>query len=229
MGIFSRMTDIINSNLNALLDRAEDPEKVIRLVIQEMEDTLVEVRTGAARLIAERKRLERRRVAIGEEIDDWEAKAALAITHDREDLAVAALEEKRLAQHELETVTREHQIVIDELSGLEEDIGRLNSKLDEAKSRQKTLALQSKASQGRIRLRSGMTGGRIDRALERFEHYQQQVEQLQAKVDSYEMGRNTELRNQLKDLQIRSDVAEELEELKRKFAAPTTTAAASGQ
>lgn len=223
MGIFSRMADIINSNLNALLDRAEDPEKVIRLVIQEMEDTLVEVRTGAARLIAERKRLERRCTSIREEIDDWEQKAELAITHDREDLAVAALEEKRLAQHELETVMHEHQVVRDELSGLEEDIGRLQGKLDEAKSRQKTLALQAHTSQGRIRLRSGMNGGRIDRALERFEHYQQQVEQLQSKVDSYEIGRNADLRNQLKDLQTRSDVADELEALKLKVGSPTAT------
>ena len=87
MGIFSRLTDIINSNLNSILDRAEDPEKLIRLVIQEMEDTLVEVRSSTVRTIAERKEIERKLNQLGREMEEWQRKAELALSRDRDDLA----------------------------------------------------------------------------------------------------------------------------------------------
>src|SRR5271166_432807 len=92
MGIFSRISDIINSNINAILDRAQDPEKIIRLIIQEMEDTLVEVRSSAVKTIAEKRELERKVAALTQERDDWQNKAELALTKDREDLAKGALQ-----------------------------------------------------------------------------------------------------------------------------------------
>ena len=104
MGIFSRMSDIINSNLNSLLDSAEDPEKMIRLIIQEMEDTLVEVRSSSARVLADRKTAALKQAHIQEEADSWEAKAKLAITKGREDLARAALQEKRAIEDELQAI-----------------------------------------------------------------------------------------------------------------------------
>ncbi len=217
MSIFSRMGDIVNANLNAMLDRAEDPEKVIRLVIQEMEDTLVEVRSGAARLIAERKRLERRLAETRREVEDWAGKAELAVTHDREDLAIAALEEKRQAEHDLAILEQENSAITTELAALDEDIGHLQVKLDEAKTRQKTLLLRQRTASQRLRTRQSLYDGRLDRALDRFEHYEQRVQQLQAKVESYDLGRNPDLRSRFHDLEMSTEVASELESLRRKL------------
>ena len=111
MSIFSRMTDIINSNLNALLDKAEDPEKMVRLIIQEMEETLVEVRTTSARTIADKKELVRRRDWLKEEAGEWERKAEVAIRKGRDDLARAALVERNKASESAESATRELQLL----------------------------------------------------------------------------------------------------------------------
>lgn len=221
MSIFSRMGDIVNANLNAMLDRAEDPEKVIRLVIQEMEDTLVEVRSAAARLIAERKRLERRLAETRHEVEDWSGKAELAVTHDREDLAIAALEEKRQADHDLAVLDKENTAISEELGALDEDIGCLQVKLDEAKTRQKTLLLRQRTASQRLRARQSIHDGRLDRALDRFEHYEQRVQQLQAKVESYDLGRNPDLRSRFHDLEMSTEVASELEHLRRKLGKAT--------
>ena len=100
MGIFSRISDIVNSNLNALCDSAEDPEKMIRLIIQEMEDTLVEVRSASARVIADQKTASRRRDRIAAEVTAWEDKAKLAVSKGRDDLAKGALQERRAPQED---------------------------------------------------------------------------------------------------------------------------------
>src|SRR5579859_4790620 len=139
MGIFSRLTDIVNSNLNAILDRAQDPEKIIRLIIQEMEDTLVEVRAGAVRTIAERKELERRVEGLKRERDEWERRAEFAITKGREDLAKGALLAKARIAQSLEGLERQLGQINDALGKQNEDIGKLQAKLADAKAREQAI------------------------------------------------------------------------------------------
>jgi phage shock protein A len=129
MGIFSRMSDIVNSNINSLLDSAEDPEKMIRLIIQEMEDTLVEVRSSSARVLADRKTAERKLLRITQEVTDWEEKAKLAISKGREDLARAALQEKRAIEEELELSSAELRSADDHIDQLNDEVSQLQQKL----------------------------------------------------------------------------------------------------
>ncbi len=139
MGIFSRLADIVNSNINAILDRAEDPEKIIRLIVQEMEDTLVEVRSAAVRTIAERKELERRIEALGREQEEWQRRAELAVTRGREDLAKGALIAKTRIAEELAREERQLAQLVQALAKENEDIAKLQAKLADAKAREKTL------------------------------------------------------------------------------------------
>src|ERR1700733_4329402 len=137
MGIFSRLADIVNSNINAILDRAEDPEKIIRLIIQEMEDTLVEVRSAAVRTIAEKKEMERRLDALRREIEEWQRRAELAMTRGREDLAKGAIAAKARLADALEREERQLQQLAAALDKENEDIGKLQQKLADAKAREK--------------------------------------------------------------------------------------------
>ncbi|MEP1229038.1 MAG: PspA/IM30 family protein, partial [Litorimonas sp.] len=148
MGIFSRMGDIINSNLNAMIDKAEDPEKITRLIIQEMEDTLVEVRTDAARNIAERKELSRKGEDYKNRAADWAAKAELAITKDREDLARGALSAKQQAEAMQDVVLKEIAILDEAVDKADSDLAKLQTKLDEAKAKHKALHMRSSVAKG---------------------------------------------------------------------------------
>ena len=128
MGIFTRFSDIVNSNINAILDKAEDPEKIVRLMIQEMEDTLVEVRSAAARSIADKKDLNRKLETLDRELEDWDEKAELAVRKGREDLAKAALVEKSRVAQAAEVLKQDYVAVDEGLSKLNEDIARLEAK-----------------------------------------------------------------------------------------------------
>ena len=139
MGVFSRLTDIINSNLTAMLDRAEDPEKMIRLIIQEMEDTLVEVRSSAARTIAEKKGINRQLDRLADSVDEWERKAEFAISRGREDLAKGALLEKSKVADAAKALEDELALLDEALAKNDQDVSRLEGKLTEAKAKQKTI------------------------------------------------------------------------------------------
>ena len=171
MGIFSRMTDIINSNINSMLDQAEDPEKMIRLIIQEMEDTLVEVRSSSARVLADRKAAARRLEQVEAEALSWEEKAKLAIGKGREDLARAALQEKRAIEEEVTLVAAELKATDEHIEQLNDEVAQLQQKLSDARAKQKAMLMRSKTVESRIKVKRQIQREALDTAFNRFEHF----------------------------------------------------------
>ena len=216
MGVFSRFTDIVNSNINALLEKAEDPEKMVRLIIQEMEDTLVEVRSAAARAIADRKQLDRRLAEARRETDDWTRKAELAVRKNRDDLARAALAEKARGEQRVEGLKEQQSQVEEALARLNDDIAKLQEKLADAKARQKTLLMRHRTAGHRLEIRRQIHENKIDDALVRFEHFERKMEDLEGRVESYDLGQRKELGREFDSLEAQETVEAELAELKRR-------------
>lgn len=217
MGVFSRMGDIINSNINAMLEKAEDPEKIARLIIQEMEDTLVEVRTAAARSIADKKELNRRLERYREAVDEWENKAELAIAKGREDLARGALVEKQKNARKTELIETELTAVEEAIEKANGDMAKLQVKLDEAKAKHKALALRRRTAEDRIRVRERIVDTKIDDALLRYELVERKVDELEAQVESYDLGRKENLAGAFEALEVEEAIEKELDALKRRM------------
>ena len=191
MGIFSRISDIVNSNLNALCDSAEDPEKMIRLIIQEMEDTLVEVRSASARVIADQKTASRRRDRIAADVSAWEEKAKLAVSKGRDDLAKAALQERRAVEETLRLVESELTASGEHIGQLNEEIGQLQQKLDDAKAKQKTILLRATTVQSRVQVKNQVQRKELDDAFARFERFERKVDNLEGELQAMDLGRDT--------------------------------------
>lgn len=217
MGIFSRLADIVNSNINAILDRAEDPEKIIRLIIQEMEDTLVEVRSSAVRSIAERKDVERRLFQLEREQEEWQRRAELAVTKGREDLAKAALLAKARVAEALESLKRHQAQIEDALQKQNDDIAKLQAKLADAKAREKSIAARHKSAANRYKLRSKLYDERITDAFARFEQVERTLDEMEGKVESFDLGRKKTLGDELAGLEAEHGVDEELKALKERL------------
>jgi phage shock protein A len=217
MGIFSRLADIVNSNINAILDRAEDPEKIIRLIIQEMEDTLVEVRSSAVRTIAEKKEIERRVATLEREQEEWQRRAELAVTKAREDLAKGALLAKARVAEALAALQHQRQQIEDALAKQNEDIGKLQAKLADAKMREKSIAARQKTAVNRIKLRTRLYDEHIDDAFARFEQVERALDEIEGKVEAFDLGRKKTLADELAGLEAESGVEEELKALKERL------------
>ena len=217
MSIFSRFNDIIHSNINAMLEHAEDPEKIIRLVIQEMEDTMVEVRTNAAKTIAEQKTLRRQLERLQKESTQWEQKAELAIKKDREDLARAALAEKTRIQAAIEQLEKESSIIEDQLEGLNNDIGQLQTKLTEAKARKKSLDMRWQTANNRLKVRGKLSDGRVDDAMLQFEHLERKMDTLEGRVEAHDLGQEKSLADEFAELAAQDSIEQELAELKERL------------
>lgn len=229
MGIFSRLSDIVNSNLNSLLDRAEDPEKLIRLVIQEMEDTLVEVRSGAARTIADKKEINRRLTRLGDAQEEWDRKAALALRKDREDLAKGALLEKARLAETAAVLEQELEILDEALSKGDADISKLEAKLTEAKTKQKTLTARHNTNNDRLKVRRKLYDPRVDEAFARFEQVERRLDDTEGQVEAYDLGQKKTLADEIAELEAESAIADDLEALKARVAAERRGAKQGGE
>ncbi|MEJ2513721.1 MAG: phage shock protein PspA [Gammaproteobacteria bacterium] len=216
MGVFSRFTDIVNSNINSLLEKAEDPEKMVRLIIQEMEDTLVEVRSAAARAIADQKQLDRRLADATRDVDDWSRKAELAVRKNRDDLARAALAEKSKGEERVKALKEQQDQVEEALARLNDDIAKLQEKLADAKTRQKALVMRHRTAGHRLEIRRQIHENKIDDALVRFEHFERKMEDLEGRVESYDLGQRKDLGREFDVLASEETVEAELAELKRR-------------
>jgi phage shock protein A len=214
-GIFSRTRDIIAANVTDMLDKAEDPSKMIRMIILEMEETLVEVRASAARTIADQKEMRRHIDKLDHLTEDWSEKAQLALSKDREDLAKAALVEKRKAADMADQLKAEIQILDDSLRASEGDIAKLQKKLQEARSRQSSLVNRLESAENRVKLREMYNGEKVHDAFSRFEYLERQVDFAEGRADSLGMGGEPQsLENQIAALESSDKVDEELEAMK---------------
>ena len=223
MSVFSRLTDIVNANLNAMLDKAEDPEKMVRLIIQEMEGTLVEVRTTSARAIADKKELSRRQASLRKEAADWERKAELAVRKARDDLARAALAERNKAAAAAEALAAELELLDGTLSRLGSDIAALEAKIKDAKARRNAITLRGQAAETRLQVRRQLSDHNINDAMERFDLYERRMDDLEGRAESYDMGHKT-LAQEIEGLEDEERLDDELERLKARVRKPDAAA-----
>lgn len=218
MGIFSRTRDIIAANFTDLLDKADDPEKMIRMIIFEMEETLVEVRASAARTIADQKEMHRHTVKLDRLQADWAEKAQLALSKDREDLARAALMEKKKAGDMAEQLKAEIAVLDDALRAYELDIEKLQNRLREARSRQTAIAARLESAENRVKLRTLLASERVDEAMARFDQLERRVDYAEGRADALGLADGTSkpsLADEIAALAGQDKIDEELEAMKR--------------
>lgn len=215
MGMFTRFTDIINANINSMLDKAENPEKMIRLIVQEMEETLVEVRTTAAKNIAEKKSLLRQIRSLESSVSHWQQKAELALSKEREDLAKSALIEKHKNSQRIDELQQQLSQLDEFLAHVQEDGSRLQEKLSEAKRKQEAYILRQQSAEVRLKVREKAAIYNIEEAMNKFERYQQKIDKVEAQIEAYDMTSNADLNSQFKDLEADDSIEKELEQLKK--------------
>jgi phage shock protein A len=216
MSVFSRFTDIINANINSLLEKAEDPEKIIRLMIQEMEDTLVEIRSSAAKCIADRKEQRRYAEFLEREQLGWAKRAELAMRQGREDLARAALTEKQTLADEVEQTQREIKMLDEQMDKFNSDISQLQSKLTDAKTRQRSIVIRHKTATTQLAARKHIHDDKIDEMLFRFENAERRIDDVEAQGESLDIGRRKGLAEEIAGLEDDERVEDALAVLKAK-------------
>lgn len=215
MGIFSRTRDIIAANVTDLLDRAEDPAKMIRMIILEMEETLVEVRASAARTIADQKEMRRHIAKLDSLQSSWTEKAELALSKGREDLAKAALIERQKAGDMAQQLNVQISVLEDTLREAEADISKLQTKLREARARQSALMTRMESAQTRLRAREMYAGEKVQDAFSRFDMLERRVDFAEGRVDAMGLGSQPKtLEEEIAELQNNDRVEAELEALK---------------
>jgi phage shock protein A len=219
MGIFSRTRDIIAANVTDLLDKAEDPAKMIRMIILEMEETLVEVRASAARSIADQKEMRRHIAKLEKLQESWTEKAELALSKDREDLAKAALMEKQKASDMCDQLAQEISVLDEALRASEEDITKLQTKLREARARQNSIMTRLESANNRTRVREMYNGPRMHEAFSRFDVMERRVDMAEGRAEAAGLGSIPKtLDEEIAELRSSEKVDAELEALKKRVA-----------
>jgi phage shock protein A len=219
MGIFSRTRDIIAANVTDLLDKAEDPAKMIRMIIMEMEETLVEVRASAARTIADQKEMRRQIAKLDRMQDGWVEKAELALSKNREDLAKAALFEKQKAADMADQLKAEIEVLDDALRASEADIAKLQNKLREARTRQNAITTRMESAQNRARMREMYAGPKVEDAFSRFDVLERRADMAEGHADALALGAAPKtLDEEIAELRSSDKVDAELEALKASLA-----------
>jgi phage shock protein A len=214
MSIFSRTRDIFAANITEMLDRSEDPAKMIRMVILEMEETLVDVRASAARCIADRKEMGRALSRLDELQRNWTEKAELALSKEREDLAKAALIERQKAADMGDGLREEMKVIDNTLKGYEGDIAKLQGKLREARARQNAIAARFESAVTRARAREIMNGSRTEDAFSRFEVLERRADFAEGRADALGMTGPKSLEEEIAELKANESVDAELEAMK---------------
>jgi phage shock protein A len=216
MGVFTRLKDIINSNLNAMLDAAEDPEKLIRLMSQEMEDTLVEVKANCAGAIAARKKAERAEAAARAAIGEWEGRARLALDKNRDDLAREALREKQRFAEQAEAFGQEAAACGEIVAQYKQDIAAVEEKLQAARERHRLLVQRHTRARNHKQAQATLRrAGSLD-AVARFDQLENRIERMEAEASLVNYAPNVSLVEQLEALRGEDKVEKELEALKRR-------------
>jgi len=214
MGIFTRVSDIIHSNINAMLDKAEDPEKLIRLMIQEMEDTLVEIKASCAGAMATKKKVQRELDEALTRADQWGNKAQLAVNKGRDDLAREALVEKRRYRERAGALEREASECDALVEQYQDDIVQLEDKLKLAQEKRRILVQRHIRAQRSKRVQAGIR--RIDSTdtLIRFEQFENRIERLEAEADLVNLSRKPALEEELARLEGDEEIEQELQALR---------------
>jgi len=218
MSIFSRTRDIIAANFADLLDKAEDPAKMIRMIILEMEETLVEVRASAARTIADQKEMRRQIQKLERLQEGWTEKAELALSKGREDLAKAALVEKQKAADMADSLKVEIEVLDDALRASEADIAKLQGKLRDARARQNGIQSRLESAHNRARMREMYAGPKVDEAFSRFDYLERRADLAEGHADALSLGAPPKsLEEEIAELRNSEKVDAELEALKARL------------
>ena len=217
MKVFKRMADIMNANIHAMLDKAEDPPKMVRMIIHEMNDTLVKVRMTAAKAIADRKEITRHLDAKRAEAVDWERKAEYAVRRDRDDLARGALAERRRCELDVENLEHDLQVSDEIEHKLRNDISTLEGKIAEAKARQRSIIARAQTARVQKGVRRQLSKHNIDEIMVGFEQYERMIDELEGQVESYETTEKMSLHEEFQAIQADEELDEELQNLKSRM------------